>query len=1101
MSDYYNMVKDNCHMLLRPRTYYYYYVKNGGLEVNLCRKNLGNEEATQIAKALMDPHTNVQTLRLCDNNIGDEGAIALADQLKSNSTLKSLELHNCGCFLGNKDPCNIIGVEGALAIAEALKSNSTLVSLELSNVYGYLVHYNHQGNKIEVEGALAIAEALKLNSTLQTLGLQSNNIGVDGATAIAHALKSNSTLKDLWLGHNNIGVEGARAIAMALGVNLALQTLDLSKNNIGCEGTMAIAMALSVNSALQTIDLSNNKIGDEGATALAVALKVNSNSTLQQLELRDNNIEDEGATAVAEALKSNSSLQELGLEDNFIGDVGATAMAEAIKKNATLESLILRSNNISEALRIQLNIQLPSLLSSKYRDKRRLEISRSKLSVDSAKAVPMISMFTPMTLQPLSQQPQFSEIHYGVDSPSSTRIAIDRTNIQKVVVDYEATPVELSWDFLECAFGGKVSSGVGAFGEVFWVQDDVMKTQYGVKTMRLGLDDEQRKFDKETFRAEIQMLQRFRHPNIVRMYGYHISADVGGPHYLLFEFASQGSLESMLKTEEGRKVLTFPRRLGILHGVAQGLHFLHTGIQLDPNRPSMEMYAAFHCDVKSVNICITSTFGAKLQLIDCGLGNISRSAQLSSDGGNPVVTPRYRDPGYEHKDYDNGSFCDVFSFGLVMAEVFTGILSATCGDASDTHTIYRKYVHVSKKQEKPPRELRKDVDDLITDAPATLLDQLCMMSLECLDEERDERPSPLEIMARLQEMIVKVHCGHTWTRTSSGDTGGARLPGGECCCICQEPTTLGLSCSDHFICAEHLPLHNGISSGQDPFECIMEGCRQCYREDEIQKCLPAAMYKHYVQCQGLHANYLRTFAKMYPIEFSNRLERKVDVALDGIPYLDKKSDRALIALAHLVTGEQTPCPKLVWIVPQKRIVQDGGTKDMKDLFKDSFFQETAVYFLCETTYSKGHEDPILMNFSHKWTKHLLPLVKLSLLTLKLTAAVTPDLPFPILGVGRLEQLQYLEDLVSEESMQFLQATQDTLQDMETWFCEIVEKGESMMEGTRVARIKNLISSSYEMLSQKALQEENLSKWKPTMTAQIGYDDNGTKCKIKWVKLL
>ena len=53
-------------------------------------------------------------------------------------------------------------MEGALAIAEALKSNSTLKYLELSNVYGYLIHYNIQGNKIEVEGALAIAEALKL---------------------------------------------------------------------------------------------------------------------------------------------------------------------------------------------------------------------------------------------------------------------------------------------------------------------------------------------------------------------------------------------------------------------------------------------------------------------------------------------------------------------------------------------------------------------------------------------------------------------------------------------------------------------------------------------------------------------------------------------------------------------------------------------------------------------------------------------------------------------------------------------------------------------------------------------------------------------------
>ena len=766
-------------------------------------------------------------------------------------------------------------------------------------------------------------------------------------------------------------------------------------------------------------------------------------------------------------MKSHTTLQQLFLSENNVGGEGAKAFAGALKSHLKLQYLYLSNKN-------------------------KIGLWVTKAIADALKSH--------STFQRLAS------------STSPNRI--DRTKIQKVPGNYETEPEELSSEYFEDALNDKVSLGAGAFGAVFWFKDDFLKRQFAVKTMRLGLDEDQRKFVKTTFRTELQMLQRFRHPNIVRMYGYHLSTKKDGTDYLLYEFAAQGSLESMLKTEDGRKVLTFPRRLGSLLGVAQGLHFLHTGIQLDPNRPSMEKNTALHGDIKSANIYITSTFGAKL--IDCGLGkllvkdskvleSIARSAQLcSGGGGGPLGTPAYRDPGYEHKDYDYGRFCDVFSLGVVMAEVFTGTLSAIGGTtgsgggtASDARTIYRKYVHVSKKQKKPLRELREDVDGLILDASETLLDQLSSMSLECMDEEPEDRPSAYDIMVRLQDMIMKVHCGDTWPRTDSGVTGGARL--GECCCICQEPTTLGLSCSDHFICAEHLPSHQGIARGQDPLECIMEGCSKCYREDEIQKCVPAAMYKHYVLCQGLHANYVRTFAKMYAIDFSNHLDTNIDVALVGIRYFNNKSDRALVALAHLATGEQTPCPKLVWIVPQKRIVQDGR-KEMKCLFNEAFFEETAVYFLCENTYSKGHEDPILMNFKRMWIKHLLPLVKLSLLTLKAAEAVTPDLPFPILGVGWSEQLQYLEDLVSEESMQFIQETQDTLQDMETWFREIVDKGESMLEGSRVARIKKLISSSYEMLSQKSLEEENLPKWKPNMTAQIGYDDNGNKCKIKWIKV-
>ena len=53
-----------------------------------------------------------------------------------------------------------------------------------------------------------------------------------------------------------------------------------------------------------------------------------------------------------------------------------------------------------------------------------------------------------------------------------------------------------------------------------------------------------------------------------------------------------------------------------------------------------------------------------------------------------------------------------------------------------------------------------------------------------------------------------------------------------------------------------------------------------------------------------------------------------------------------------------------------------------------------------------------MNFGRQWVKNLLPLVKLSLVTLQLAGVVTSGLPFPIPGVGQLEQFKYLEDLVT-----------------------------------------------------------------------------------------
>jgi Ran GTPase-activating protein (RanGAP) involved in mRNA processing and transport len=77
----------------------------------------------------------------------------------------------------NNQEASCVIPEGALAIAEALKLNSSLTTLDL----GY--------NEIGIEGAFAIAEGLKVNSSLSTLHLHGNDVGKEGASAIAEALK------------------------------------------------------------------------------------------------------------------------------------------------------------------------------------------------------------------------------------------------------------------------------------------------------------------------------------------------------------------------------------------------------------------------------------------------------------------------------------------------------------------------------------------------------------------------------------------------------------------------------------------------------------------------------------------------------------------------------------------------------------------------------------------------------------------------------------------------------------------------------------------------------------------------------------------------
>ena len=117
--------------------------------------------------------------------------MALAEALKIHSKLKEHYLNNS------------IGTEAATALAEALKRNSTLHTLD------------RRRNDIGAEGAKEIAEVLQSNTTLHTIDLQHNKIEDEGAWIVAGALKRYSSRKGLYL--------GTMAVAGALESNSTIQ--------------------------------------------------------------------------------------------------------------------------------------------------------------------------------------------------------------------------------------------------------------------------------------------------------------------------------------------------------------------------------------------------------------------------------------------------------------------------------------------------------------------------------------------------------------------------------------------------------------------------------------------------------------------------------------------------------------------------------------------------------------------------------------------------------------------------------------------------------------------------------------------------------------
>ena len=94
--------------------------------INLCGNNIGPEGAAKLADALADPGGGgggLEMLNLRGNPIGEEGGMAMAQMLRTNSTLLDLDVSDCElgmksmiCFAsptGHREPADRVGAGGA----------------------------------------------------------------------------------------------------------------------------------------------------------------------------------------------------------------------------------------------------------------------------------------------------------------------------------------------------------------------------------------------------------------------------------------------------------------------------------------------------------------------------------------------------------------------------------------------------------------------------------------------------------------------------------------------------------------------------------------------------------------------------------------------------------------------------------------------------------------------------------------------------------------------------------------------------------------------------------------------------------------------------
>ncbi|XP_077072492.1 uncharacterized protein LOC143723674 [Siphateles boraxobius] len=329
-------------------------------KLSLSGRELGDKRVNQFAALLQDKHCKLNTLQLRNCGLAEESCSALATVLKSNYSLKELDMSN-----------NNLQDSGVKKLINGLENtNCTLEKLRLSDC------------SITEEGYKALASALRSNpSHLIELDLRDNDPGQSGVKELSDLLQDpNCQLKTLRFlspaadeacQHVN-RVEGKNLLllrelnlsghaledsivkklaALLQDKHCKLNTLMLNDNSITEEGCAALTSAFNSNpSNLIELDLSGNKLGNSGMENICF-LWENPQCRLEKLKLSNCSITEEGYKALASALRSNPShLIELDLRGNDPGQSGVKELNNLLQDpNCQLKTLRFLSPAADEA--------------------------------------------------------------------------------------------------------------------------------------------------------------------------------------------------------------------------------------------------------------------------------------------------------------------------------------------------------------------------------------------------------------------------------------------------------------------------------------------------------------------------------------------------------------------------------------------------------------------------------------------------------------------------------------------------------------------------------------------------------------------------------
>ena len=240
--------------------------------------------------------------------------------------------------------------------------------------------------------------------------------------------------------------------------------------------------------------------------------------------------------------------------------------------------------------------------------------------------------------------------------------------------------------------------------------------------------------DGEEFINEVASISRTSHVNVVNLLGFSYERT---KRALIYEYMPNGSLDKFISNQGSQHTntqLELKTLYDIATGIARGLEYLHRGCNT----------RIVHFDIKPHNILLDEHFCPKIS--DFGLaklckGRESKVSILGARGTAGYIAPEVFMRSFGEVSYKS----DVYSYGMMILEMFGGRTSADAGLSSTTEMYFPDLIYTYLES----RNITI-LQENITNEEEETIRRVIIVGLWCIQTNPSDRPSMTKVVEMLE---------------------------------------------------------------------------------------------------------------------------------------------------------------------------------------------------------------------------------------------------------------------------------------------------------------------------------------------------------------